>query len=136
MDVSEEIDTQTATGYLVPLGTEVEAPGSSAAYELGALAGRPLVLVLRVAEVIEQELLHVSVWGSVDGQEWGETPLFWFPQVFYVGLKPAALNLPERPEIKFLQARWDAKRWGRGYPRPYFKFSLEVQALDPEPSAG
>lgn len=136
MIVSEETDTQAATGYLVPLGTEVEVPGSSAAYELGAFAGRQVLLVLRVAEVIEQESLHVSVWGSADGQDWGANPLFWFPQVFYPGLKPAALNLPERPEIKFLQARWEVKRWGRGYPRPYFKFSLEIQPLKADSSAG
>lgn len=134
--MSEETDTQAAAaGYLVPPETEVEVPGSGAAYELGALAGRPVLLVLRVAEAIEQESLHVSVWGSADGQDWGETPLFWFPQLFYTGLKPAALNLPERPEIKFLQARWDVKRWGRGCPRPRFKFSLEIQPLNPQPAA-
>jgi hypothetical protein len=131
MLVSEETDTQAATGYLVPPGTEAEVPGTSAAYELGTLVGCQILLVLRVAGIVEQELLHVSVWGSKDGQDWGETPLFWFPQVFYEGLKPAALNLAVRPEIKFLQARWDVKRWGRGYPRPYFKFSLEVQPLNP-----
>lgn len=131
MEVTEEKDTERAANYLVAPGTEVETPGSSAACELGALAGRPVVLVLRVAKAIEQESLDLSIWASADGQDWGESPLFWFPQIFYAGLKPAALNLPERPEIKFLQARWDVKRWGRGYPRPYFKFSLEIQPLNP-----
>jgi hypothetical protein len=129
MIVSEETDTRAATGYLVPLGTEAEVPGAGAACELGALAGHQALLVLRVAEAIEQESLSVSVWGSADGQDWGENALFWFPQLFYSGLKPAALNLAKRPDIKFLQARWDVKRWGRGSPRPYFKFSLEIQPL-------
>jgi hypothetical protein len=135
VNVTEEKDTESAASYLVPPGTEAEAPGSGPACELGALAGRPVLLVLRVAEVIEQEALHVSIWASADGQNWGEFPLFWFPQIFYAGLKPAALNLPEQPEIKFLQARWNVKRWGRGYPCPYFKFSLEIQPLNPEPLA-
>ena len=134
MVVSEETDTQAVAGYLVPPGTEAEIPGSGAAYELDTLAGCHVLLVLRVDAAIEQESLHVSVWGSSDGQDWGANPLFWFPQLFYTGLKPAALNLRERPDIKFLQARWDVKRWGRGDPRPYFKFSLEVQPLNAEPS--
>jgi hypothetical protein len=94
---------------------------------LGALAGKPVLLTLRVDEVLEQESLHVSVWGSADGQDWGTQALFWFPQKFYAGVTPAALELERRPDIKFLQARWEANRWGRGIPRPHFKFSLEVQ---------
>ena len=38
-------------------------------------------------------------------------------------------DLSQRQEVKFLQGRWEANRWGRGYPRPYFKFSLEIQEL-------
>ncbi len=125
--MNDETDTHAATDYLVPPGTEVEAPASSAAYELGGLAGRLVLLVLRVEEAIEQESLHLSVWGSADGEDWGADALFWFPQLFTTGLKPAALNLVELPEIKYLQARWDVKRWGRGVPRPYYKFSLEIQ---------
>jgi hypothetical protein len=132
--VSDETDTQTVAAYLVPPGTEVEISGSGATYDLGVLGDRHMLLVLRVEESIEQESLHVSVWGSADGQDWGATPLFWFPQLFYAGMKPAALNLRERPENKFLQARWEVNRWGRGDPRPYFKFSLEVQPLKTEPS--
>jgi hypothetical protein len=134
MNMSEETDTQAVAGYLVPTGTEVEVSGTGASYELGALAGCHVLLVLRVAAVIEQESLLVSVWGSADGQDWRTTPLFWFPQLFYTGVKPAAINLRERAEIKFLQARWEVKRWGRGDPRPYFKFSLEVQPFNAGPS--
>ena len=97
--------------------------------ELGALGGRALLIVLRIAEVIEQESLHVSVWGSPDGKDWGTKALFWFPERFYRGVTPAALDLSQRQEVKFLQGRWEANRWGRGYPRPYFKFSLEIQEL-------
>jgi hypothetical protein len=114
-------------GFLVPAGTAVEAPGQGAPLELGALAGKKVLLLLRISEALEQESLHVSIWGSADGQNWGTQALFWFPQKFYSGLTPAALDLGQRPDIKFLQARWEVNRWGRGIPRPYFEFAVEVQ---------
>lgn len=119
----------TASQYLVPPETVVETPGQGEVFALGAQQGKSLLLILRVTEIIEQESLHVSIWGSADGTEWGAKPLFWFPQIFYESATPAALDLSQRPEIKFLQARWEANRWGRGYPRPYFKLSVEVQGL-------
>lgn len=117
----------TLTHHVVTPDTTVETNGAGPALDLGPLAGKLLLLLLKVTEVIEQESLHVSVWGAPDGQDWGGKPLFAFPQVFYCGLTPAALDLRRLPEIKFLQARWEVFRWGRGYPRPYFRFSLEVQ---------
>lgn len=121
--------TNSAAGFLVPDGTTVEGSGQGAPLELGALAGRVLLLILQVDEVLEQESLHVSIWGSADGQDWGTQALFWFPQKFYSGATPAALNLGQRPDIKFLQARWEANRWGRGIPRPLFRFAVEVQEV-------
>lgn len=113
---------------LVP-ETVIESRGEGSALALGPLAGKPLLVVLKVTEIIEQESLHVSVWGSADGKGWGTKALFFLPQVFYRGLKPAALDLAQRPEIKFLKARWEVNRWGRGYPCPHFVMSLEVQEL-------
>jgi hypothetical protein len=117
----------TTVGYLVPAGTEIEASGQGAPFALGALAGRPVVLIMQIAEVLEQESLHVSIWGSADGANWGTQALFWFPQKFYAGATPAALDLGQRPEVKCLQARWEVNRWGRGIPRPHFEFAVEVQ---------
>jgi hypothetical protein len=119
----------TQNWFLAPADTVAEVPGQSGPFELGVLAGRTVVIVLRIVEVIEQEALHVSVWGSADGTDWGTKALFWFPERFYRGATPAALDLGQRPEVEFLQARWEVNRWGRGYPRPYFKFSLEIQEL-------
>jgi hypothetical protein len=115
--------------YLVGASTAIEAAGEGPAMELGALAGRPLLLVLRIEAAIEQESLLVSVWASSDGKNWGAKPLFSFPEKFYAGVTPAALDLRQRDQIRFLQARWNANRWGRGYPVPFFKFSLEVEEL-------
>jgi len=125
--MNSAVTTQAPVTYLVSPDTVVETDGSSPAGDLGTLAGKPLLVVLRVAEIIEQESLHVSVWGSADAQNWGAQALFWFPQKFYRGATPAALDLRQRPEIKHLQVRWELNRWGRGYPRPHFKFSVEVQ---------
>ncbi|HUU14871.1 MAG TPA: hypothetical protein VM182_14370 [Terriglobia bacterium] len=121
--------TKAGTSYLVPAGTAIETAGAGAPFDLGPLAGKQVLIVLRVTDIIEQESLHVSIWGSADGKEWGDKALFWFPQEFYRGVKPAALDLRQRPEIKFLQARWEVNRWGRGYPRPFFQFSMEIEEL-------
>ena len=120
---------QSAIRNLLPPETTVETDGQGAAFDLGALAGKPVMILLRVTEIVEQESLHVSIWGSAEGSTWGAKALFAFPQKFYRGTAPAALDLAQRPDIKFLQARWELNRWGRGYPRPYFKFSVEIQEL-------
>ncbi len=120
---------QTSTAFLVPPDTLAETRGEGAPVDVGSRAGKPLLIVLRVADIIEQESLHVSIWGSADGKDWGAKPLFWFPERFYRGVTPAALDLNKRPEIKSLQARWEVNRWGRGYPRPSFKMSVEIQDL-------
>ncbi len=122
-------DTSSQLKVLLVPETTAETNGQGSALDLGASSGKPLLLVLRVNEVVEQESLQVIVWGSADGKEWGQKPLFLFPQVFYAGPVPAALDLTQRPEVKFLQARWELNRWGRGYPRPHFVFSVEVQEL-------
>lgn len=121
--------TATATHYLAPAGTTIDANGAGAALELGTLAAKRVLVVLRIDEIIEQESLRVSVWSSADGQAWGEKALFAYPQKFYRSATPAAVDLSQRPEIKFLQARWEVNRWGRGYPRPHFQVSIEVQEL-------
>jgi hypothetical protein len=122
-------DTTTLVSYLVPPEMVAETNGQGRALDLGPLAGKPLLIVLRITEIIEQESLHISIWGSGDGNDWGSQALFWFPEKFYHGATPAALDLRRKPEVKFLQARWEANRWGRGYPRPHFKFAVEVQEL-------
>jgi hypothetical protein len=127
--VSASATVQPAVSYLVAPETVIEANGVGPALELGALAGKPILAVLHITEIVEQESLHVSLWGSADGKEWGEKALFRYPQKFYCGVTPAAVDLGQRPELRFLQARWEVNRWGRGYPRPYFKLAVEVQEL-------
>lgn len=127
--------TRAEIRHLVPPDTVAEKNGEGSPLELGPWAGKPLLIVLRIVEIIEQESLHASVWGSADGKEWGAKALFWFPERFYRGVTPAALDLSQRPEIKFLQARWEMNRFGRGYPIPHFEFSVEIEELGPAPSS-
>ena len=129
--MSANISSQIVVNHLVPPDTLVETNGEGPANELGALEGKPVIIVLGVTEIVEQESLHVSVWGSADGKDWGKQALFWFPQKFYAGSSPAALDLKQLPGVKFLQARWEVNRWGRGDPRPLFRFRVEIQELAP-----
>ena len=55
------ISTQPTVYHLVPPETRVERNGAGPAYELGALAGKAVMIVLRITEIIEQESLHVSI---------------------------------------------------------------------------
>jgi hypothetical protein len=123
------ISTQPTVYHLVPRETLVEKDGAGPVYELGALAGKPVMIVLRITEIIEQESLHVSIWGSPDGKDWGQQALFWYPQKFYRGVTPAALDLRQLPSLKYLRVNWEVNRWGRGDPRPLFRFSVEIQAI-------
>jgi len=125
--MTQSSTTELALQYLVAEGTVAETNGHGSAFALASLAGQTVVLALRITAALEQESLHVSLWGSPDAQNWGTVALFWFPQVFEVGITPAAVDLRSRPELKFLQARWEVNRWGRGNPRPHFEFSLEIQ---------
>ena len=120
---------QPTVYHLVPPETQVETNGAGPACELGALERKPVMIVLRITEIIEQESLHISIWGSPDGKDRGQQALFWYPQKFYRGVSPAALDLRQLPGIKFLQARWEVNRWGRGDPRPLFKFGVEIQTI-------
>lgn len=125
--MSSSATAKQTSDYLVAPDTVVESPGGGSAIELGAQAGKMLLIVLRVTEIIEQESLLLSIWGSPDGKDWGGKALFQFPERFYPSVTPASLDLAQRPEITFLQARWHVNRWGRGYPRPYFKIGVEIQ---------
>ena len=91
-----------------------------------------LLLTLLITDIVEQESLDVSVWGSADGNTWGERALATFPQKFYRGEHPLLLDLAAQPQIKFLSARWEVNRWGRGSETPMFEFSLAAKEVPKE----
>jgi hypothetical protein len=111
---------------LIPPDTKMEANGDGAAFDISASATRTFLCLLTVTEQIEQESLDVSIYGSADGETWTKKPLLKLPQQFYRGKTKLVLDLSLRPEIKFIRARWEVFRWGRGAPLPMFVAGLEL----------
>lgn len=111
---------------LIPENSRLEANGNGAAFDISASATRTFLCLLTVTEQIEQESLDVSIYGSTDGGNWTKKPLLKLPQQFYRGKTKLVLDLSLRPEIKFIRARWDLTRWGRGAPLPMFVAGLEL----------
>lgn len=118
--------------FIVPQNTVITAKGDSAAADISGAASRIFLLTLDISQVIEQESLDVSIYGSADGNAWGQKPLVSFPQKFYRGRHPSLLDLSQQPQIKFLRAHWEVNRWGRGEPTPRFELSLAIQEVAPE----
>lgn len=119
-------------GDLVPDKTVITAKGEGASIELRGMGNRVLLLVLRITDIVEQESLDVSIWGSPDGNAWGDKPLGTFPQKFYRGEHPMLLDLAARADVKFLRARWEAGRWGRGSETPMFEFAVTAREVPAE----
>lgn len=112
--------------FLVPEIT-VETNGEGEPLALGEASGKTFLLTLAITRILEQQSLDVSVWGSADGQEWGEKPLIAFPQKFYQGVSQLLLDLRDVPDIRFLRTNWTVNRWGVGDPKPRFSFLLKIQ---------
>ena len=117
--------------------TLLESTADGAPIDVGASVTRTFLCNLVISDQIEQESLDVSIWGSADGQSWGTYPILRLPQRFYRGETRAVLELALRPEVKFIRAKWELNKWGRGAPVPVFRAGLhlaEIPAM-PLPSA-
>jgi hypothetical protein len=115
--------------FLVPENTVVSAKGDGPAVDVGGAANRVFLLSLDIAEIIEQESLDVSIFGSADGTTWGAKPLTYFPQKFYRAEHPMLLDLTAQPQVNFLRAHWEVARWGRGTDTPMFKFGVSLREV-------
>lgn len=118
--------------FLVPEKTVVRAKGEGVAADVSGAAHRVFLLTLHIAEIVEQEALDVSIYGSPDGHTWSAKPVARFPQKFYRGQHPLLLDLTAQAEVRFLRAHWDAVRWGRGTETPMFEFSLAIKEVPPD----
>ena len=116
--------------FLLPEITVREA-GQSPDIDLGTPQSGIVVLTLGITRIIEQQSIDVSIWGSADGADWGTKPLSAFPQKFYCGTYQLVLDLSERP-VRYLRAKWQVNRWGKGDPKPLFGVYVFAQALDRE----
>ena len=117
---------------LVPEKTVVNAKGDGPTLDLSGAASRVFLLTLDITNIIEQEALDVSIYGSVDGATWSVKPLIAFPQKFYRGQHPLLLDLTGHAETKFIRAHWQVNRWGRGTETPMFEFHLAIREVPPE----
>jgi hypothetical protein len=115
--------------FLVP-ETTVRDAGTGPQLSLDEHAGQVVLLTLGITRIIEQESLDVSVWGSADGADWGTKQLVAFPQKFYCGTYQIVLDLTEQPDIKYLRAKWQVGRWGKGNPKPLFTIYLFAQGIE------
>ena len=111
---------------LIPANTKMEGNGDGGSLDISSSATRTFLCLLRVADQLEQESLDVSIYGSADATTWTPKPLLKFPQQFYRGHAKMVFDISLRPEIKFVRARWELNRWGRGAPRPMFVAGLEL----------
>ncbi len=114
--------------FLLPETTVREA-GTGPEIALGPDKGRTLLLTLGITRIIEQESLDISIWGSADGTDWGSKPIITYPQKFYCGTYQIVLDLSGRPDIRYMRAKWQVNRWGRGDSSPLFTIFLFVKEL-------
>jgi len=118
--------------FLVPERTVISAKGAGTALDVSGAEGRIFLLTLTVTNIIEQESLDVSIYGSTDGATWDAKPVAAFPQTFYREEVPLLLNLTARPEVKFVRAHWEVNRWGRGSEVPMFEFHVTLRDVPRE----
>jgi hypothetical protein len=118
--------------YLVPENTVVHAKGDGPALDVSHAEGRIFLITLGITNIIEQESLDVSIFGSADGAVWDAKPIVAFPQKFYREEIPLLLNLSTRPEVKFIRAHWEVSRWGRGSETPMFEFCVTLREVPQE----
>src|SRR5438046_1856611 len=100
--------------HLIPAGTVITAKAEGAPVDISSATNRVFLITLRITKIVEQQSLDVSIWGSSDGTAWGDKPLLAFPQKFYAGEHPVLLDLSAQPQVRFLRAKLDVNRWGRG----------------------
>ncbi len=118
------IDTE-----LVAAKTVVNAKGDGPTVDVSDAASRVFLVTLDIRQIIEQESLDVSVYGSADGAAWGAKPVAAFPQKFYRGESPLLLDLTAHSDVKFVRAHWDVARWGRGVETPMFEFGVRLKEI-------
>jgi len=118
--------------FLVPEKTVVTAKGDGSPVDIGGAGNKVFLLTLEITNIIEQESLDVSIYGSADGATWGAKPLTNFPQKFYRAQHPLLLDLSAHNDVKLVRAHWEVGRWGRGSETPMFEFSVRIKEVPAE----
>ena len=117
---------------LVPEKTVVTEKGDGPAADISGASYRVFLVTLDITNIVEQESIDLSLFGSGDGAVWGQKALATFPQKFYRGETPMLLDLTQQPEIKMLRAHWEVNRWGRGPEKPMFELHVRLKEVPAE----
>jgi len=115
--------------FLVPQKTTVTGKGDGDAVSVSGAANRVFLLTLNIENIVEQESLDVSIYGSADGSTWGTKPVAAFPQKFYRAEHPLLMDLTAQADVKFVRAHWEVARWGRGSETPMFEFNVAIKEV-------
>jgi hypothetical protein len=118
--------------FLVPENTVISAKGDGPSVDLSGAGNRVFLATLSITNIIEQESLDVSIYGSADGATWSPKPIVSFPQKFYRGQSPLLLDLTQHADVKVVRAHWEANRWGRGTETPMFEFQVTLKEVSPQ----
>ncbi len=118
--------------FLVPAKTVVSAKGDGPAIDVSSAANRVFLVTLSITKIIEQESIDLSIYGSADGDTWGQKSIAAFPQKFYCEESPLLLDLTAHPDVKFVRAHWEVARWGRGTETPMFEFGATLKEVPDE----
>jgi len=115
--------------FLVPQKTTITAKGDGEPVSVSSAANRVFLLTLNIENIVEQESLDVSIYGSPDGTTWGAKPVAVFPQKFYRAEHPLLMDLTTQADVKFVRAHWEVARWGRGSETPMFEFNVSIKEV-------
>jgi hypothetical protein len=84
------------------------------------------LLTLAITTALEQEQLDVTVWGSIDGENWGERPVAKFCHKSYCGSYSLPVDLSGLPSVRHLRVKWQMSRWRNDGARPLFGFYVAM----------
>jgi len=102
--------------------------GTSNEIALGKRRGTPLLLTLGITQILQQESLDVSVWGSADKEQWRQIAAY--PQKFYCGTYLLLVDLARETHIRYLRVQWRMGRWGEAEPKPMAGFWVAAEELN------
>ncbi len=76
--------------------------GTGGKVTLDSTQGNPLMVILEITRVTEQQSLDVSIWGSSDSTHWRK--LATFPQKYYCRTYLLLLDLTQHREVRYVRA--------------------------------
>jgi hypothetical protein len=85
------------------------------------------LLTLGVTQILQQESLDISIWGSADREQWRQIAAY--PQKFYCGTYLLLVDLARETHIRYLRVQWRMGRWGEAEAKPVAGFWVAAEEL-------